>query len=524
VALDREYGIIGTQGYDDNHDPIGAAYIYEDFLPPLAPDSENYWEIVIGGDNDDSAKSIQPTQDGGYIVAGGTESFGAGGDIWVIKLDRYGNIIWQKSYGSSSGAKAWSIRETYDQNQIADGYIVGGGLLTCATAACADIWILKLNLDGTIAWQKSYDGGSTDGEAAIQQTADGGYIMVDLTLSFGTGDLDIWVLKLNSNGTIAWQKTYRGGSQEWSCHPDENFQQTLDGGYILVNATSSFGAGGKDIWVLKLTSDGSIDWQMTYGGSEDEEVESIRNTPDGGYIFMGKTESFGLSDESVWVVKLDSEGNVEWQNAYSEWDGYGEYEAESLIVTDDQEYIIGHSAGGGDWAMKLTSIGSIVWSKTFAYNTSIRSISHSLNGGYVAAGKAESYRIADVEDFWITHFDSNGDITGCDSVESKLPVYTATSATVQDTNITPMNTSAATSDTNAQVQDTNAQLTVVCGSPIPGDVNNDRNVTILDTIVAFQALNNITQPNVQLLADVNHDGRIDHAEAIYALQAAAMLR
>ncbi|MEF3167806.1 MAG: hypothetical protein K6360_00500 [Deltaproteobacteria bacterium] len=180
-------------------------------------------------------------------MAGKTWSFGAGGyDFWVIKLDANGNVAWQKTYGGTNTDEAWSIQQTTD-----GGYIVAGG--TGSFGAGGDLWVIKLDASGNVAWQKTYGGPRYEYATSIQQTSDGGYIVAGLTYSFGTGDADFWVLKLDASGNVTWQKTYGGPRYEYAT----SIQQTSDGGYIVAGGTGSFGAGS-DFWVIKLDANGEI--------------------------------------------------------------------------------------------------------------------------------------------------------------------------------------------------------------------------------------------------------------------------
>ena len=140
---------------------------------------------------------------------------------------------------------------------------------------------------------------------SIQQTSDGGYIVAGTT-SFGAGINDIWILKLDQTGTVSWQKTY-GGSGDDDAY---SIQQTTDGGYIVAGSTSSFGAGNYDMWILKLDQTGTVSWQKTYGGSGGDCAYSIQQTSDGGYIVAGYTTSFGAGNDDMWILKLDSNGNI----------------------------------------------------------------------------------------------------------------------------------------------------------------------------------------------------------------------
>jgi hypothetical protein len=187
---------------------------------------------------------------------------------------------WAATYGGVGIDRAHSIRQTMD-----GGYIVTGETGTFGDKEFPDIWVLKLKADGTVEWQKTYGGDRRDVALSIQQTGDGGYVAAGWTDSFGAGlgDWDSWVLKLRSDGTVEWQKTYGGGGSD-----DANsIQQTSDGGYIVAGGTESFGAGEADLWVLKLRPDGSIDpscdlvraTKISSGKDSDVAVKSPRIIP-----------------------------------------------------------------------------------------------------------------------------------------------------------------------------------------------------------------------------------------------------
>ncbi len=255
------------------------------------------WQRTYGGAGKDAAASIQQTSDGGYIVAGETMSFGADdSDIWVLKLDASGNVTWQRTYDIVLGG-ASSIQQTAD-----GGYIVAGG-------GYFSFLVLKLDASGNVAWQKIFSNRDFDAASSIQQTADGGYIVVGITAYFIPIDSDIWVLKLDASGNVTWERTYGGGLAKGSSWA-ESIQQTSDGGYIVAGRTNSFGAGGTDIWVLKLDASGNITWERTYGGAAIDDAYAIKQTSDGGYVVAGKTESFGAGGSDVWVLKLDANGEI----------------------------------------------------------------------------------------------------------------------------------------------------------------------------------------------------------------------
>lgn len=199
-------------------------------------------------------------------------------------------VTWAKTYGGSSTDSARSIQQTLD-----GGFILAGE--TSSFGSNTDVWVLKLDVNGNIGWQKSYGGNGVDIAHSIQQTSDGGYIIAGESNSFGGGDKDIWVLRLTSIGGIQWQKIYGANTTEDSAY---SVQQTSDGEFIIAGETIS---GRPDVWILKLDSRGAIQWEKTYGGIVNNSATSIRQTYDGGQIVAGTTTSFG-GNANFWVLKL----------------------------------------------------------------------------------------------------------------------------------------------------------------------------------------------------------------------------
>jgi len=406
-----------------------------------SPGSIDTFDRGYGGTENDRALSIQQTFDGGYVVAGLTASFGAGGpDVWVLKVNSAGTVQWQNTYGGTGDDAATSVQQTKD-----GGYIVAG-ITKSFGAGGADIWVLKLNdLLGTVQWQKTYGGTGDDAASSIQQTKDGGYIVAGLTMSFGAGDVDVWVLKLNSVGTIVWQKTYGGTGPDYV----SSVQQISDGGYVVAGWTWSSGAGGDDIWVLKLNSVGTIVWQKTYGGTGNDEATSVQQTKDGGYIVAGSTTSFGAGKNDFWVLKLNSAGTVQWQNTYG---GTENEVANSVQQTKDGGYIVAgttESFGAGEadlWVLKLSSAGTIAWQKTYGGNgdEEASSVRQTLNAGYVVAGYMNSFGAGSF-DFWVLKLDAMGDIGLCSLGKTSSGTSAASTATLQVTTVVPAtSTSTAT--------------------------------------------------------------------------------
>jgi hypothetical protein len=290
--------------------------------------SATYFAKTYGGTDLDWAYSVQQTSDGGYIVAGWTESFGAGyGDIFLIKTDANGNIIWAKTYGGTNWDEARSVQQTSD-----GGYIVAGRTRSFG-AGYEDIFLIKTDTNGNIIWAKTYGGINRDEAYSVQQTSDGGYIVAGWTDSWG----GILLIKTDTNGNVIWAKTY-WGNRAYSV------QQTSDGGYIVAGVTHPFSAGYDDAFLIKTDANGNIQWAKTYGGTYWDWASSVQQTSDGGYIVAGTTWSFGAGSYDIFLIKTDANGNIQWAKTYEVTVAY------SVQQTSDGGYIVagyGWSFGTG---------------------------------------------------------------------------------------------------------------------------------------------------------------------------------
>ena len=261
-----------------------------------------YWERKIGGVKQDIATCITQNPDYGFTVSGFTYSKGKGRrDIWVYKTNSAGKGQYNKTYGSLKKDGASSIITTTDEKNIVLGYTnsIGAGSL--------DFWVLALNQFGFLMWEKTYGGSDSDIGQCIIETNDKGYIMCGDTKSKGAGDWDIWVVKLKKDGNIEWQKTF---GKKYS-DKATTIVQTTDGGYVVCGSTVNKNTN-TDIYVIKIDAKGNLLWEKSFGGEFGEEANSICQTQDGGYAVAGYTESKGAGFSDFWVLKLDEKGSLVW--------------------------------------------------------------------------------------------------------------------------------------------------------------------------------------------------------------------
>ncbi|MGC8928857.1 MAG: hypothetical protein ACP5QK_13175 [Myxococcota bacterium] len=242
--------------------------------------------------------SVFEISDGGYIIAGRAEyyNFDHEYDYWFAKLNSSGDIEWLRTYEDGGQNYFTSIQGTKD-----GGYIISGTTFYI-DSNYGSILILKVKANGDIDWQKSYYGG---GASSIQQTRDGGYILAGNTNSFGAGGQDIWILKLRGDGNIEWQKTYGGSGLDHA----SSIQQTRDGGYVLVGTLATSSDCGMNLWILKLEKNGDIEWDKIFVGSGHRAY--IQQTSDEGYIVAWGTEPYGTDANDIWILKMKPDRTID---------------------------------------------------------------------------------------------------------------------------------------------------------------------------------------------------------------------
>jgi hypothetical protein len=311
------------------------------------------WSKTIGGNKWDCAYSIIGTKDGGLAIAGITKSFGAGDwDVFIVKLDANGNLLWSKTIGGNDSDEAYSIIETKD------GGLAIAGETNSFGDGKDDFFIVKLDANGNLLWSKTIGGEYFDYAKSIIETKDGGLAIAGRTKSFGAFSYDVFIVKLDVNGNLLWSKTIGGNKEDWA----NSIIETKDGGLAIAGETSSFGAGFNDVFIVKLDANGNLLWSKTIGGNK-EWANSIIETKDGGLAIAGRTESFGAGFSDVFIVKLDVNGNLLWSKTIG---GNKEDWANSIIETKDGGLAIAGStesfgAGKSDFfIIKLKSNGKFI--------------------------------------------------------------------------------------------------------------------------------------------------------------------
>ena len=281
------------------------------------------WGMTFGGEGSDWGNSVQQTDEGGYIIAGATQSFGAGlEDFYVIKVDPGGDVAWNRTFGGSSNDHGRSVQQTDDGGYIVTGYTRSFG------AGRADVYLVKIDAHGDLEWNRTYGGPENDDSYSVQQTSDGGYVVAGHTRSLGAGGEDVLLIKTDSEGHLQYNRTFGGPIGDFG----RSAQQASDGGYVIAGYTQSFGAGYGDVYLVRTDPDGNELWSRTYGGSELDLGSSVRQTVDGGYIIAGDTQSFGVGLTDVYLVLTDPEGHQLWNRTFG---GSDHDHCDAVIQTAD---------------------------------------------------------------------------------------------------------------------------------------------------------------------------------------------
>ncbi|QMU31039.1 T9SS type A sorting domain-containing protein [Adhaeribacter radiodurans] len=446
---------VGTPGWRI----LGATLLLNLLFMAEASAQNKLWDKTIGGNSDDYLSSVQPTRDGGFILGGfsysskkfdKSENNKGGYDYWIVKLKSDGSKEWDRTIGSSDWDYFRFVQQTSDGGYILGGHTYGGKSRDKSgfSKGGQDYWIVKLNAKGDKVWDKTLGGNDNEELQSLQQTKDGGYIILGNSNSSLSGDKsqaskggqDYWIVKLKADGSKAWDKTIGSNSYDQAT----SIQQTKNGGYIVTGVSSANisgdksqdSKGGDDFWVVSLNADGSKAWDRTIGGNNGDAPTAVRQTSDGGYIVGGYSSS-GISDDKTqaskgnndyWVVKLNADGSKEWDKTIGSngWDNLT-----GLQQNSDGSYILGGnsssgiggnktqiSKGGNDyWVVKLNTDGSIAWDKTIGGNSddNLSSILQLSDGNFLLGGFSYTSNNGDKSeknkggyDYWVVKLDNSG--------------------------------------------------------------------------------------------------------------------
>lgn len=341
ATTDGGYAILGfTQSNDgDVTDKQDESFDY--WVIKFDAQNSIEWQKTYGGSDDDRGREIIQTSDGGYAIIGTsasddfdvTENNGSQ-DFWIAKLDAFGNISWQKSFGFQGDDMGLSVIQTSDSGYLLTGVLdvtssngQGNTRINTTRHAGGDYWAIKLDISGNMQWTKYFGGNFTDTPEGVIETDNGDFIIaggsdsIDTDISSNKGTYDFWVIRIDSNGILAWEKSF-GGTQTEEARA---MVKASDGNIVIVGETRSNNIdvsgnkGAADFWIIKISPEGNLIWQKTLGGSGFDVARDISTTQDNGFLLTGSSRSSdgdvseNKGQNDVWIVKIDSNANIQWE-------------------------------------------------------------------------------------------------------------------------------------------------------------------------------------------------------------------
>tara|TARA_B110000914_G_scaffold226437_1_gene251427 strand:+ start:600 stop:2933 length:2334 start_codon:yes stop_codon:yes gene_type:complete len=441
----------------------------ESWLINIDEYGDRNWHTTYGGKKEDVGKEINSFSDGSFLLSNETQSFGKGGkDIWLIKIDSNGKIIWESTVGGKTDEYAGSTKLKSDKEIFISGHklmknkisfrsllflksnnknninafivklnykgkvvwqrdnfedekssvpfitVLGKSILIAGQKSTiyngnGDAWIALLNKDGEKVWEDSFGGRGADGGNDVLGTSDGGYISVGYTNAYGSGKNDVWIIKTDFNGEKQWSRVYGGKLDDYGWGVTESD----DGGYVIAGETFSFGSGQSDIYLLKIDSNGNMKWNTTFGGLAEDVAYSVVNSNDGGFIVAAQTKSYGKGGSDGMIVKFDSKGIKQWNRLFG---GKGLDYLKSITVDSLKGYILAggsRSFNDGDnqgWVLSVNNDGYLRWEKTYGDvgEDGFNMITRTKDGGFVAVGSSASFFSKGMKDVIMIKLDSAG--------------------------------------------------------------------------------------------------------------------
>jgi len=406
---------------------VGIPLLYEQL-------SKEAWINKLGETLDrgyqDWITKVQQTTDGGYIAIGITETYAIGGmDAWLIKTDSIGEEEWNKTWGGPYADIALGGQQTND-----GGYIMTGAT-TSLEGKGTDLWLIKTDSNGNEQWNKTFGFGGWiyDWALFVQQTSDDGYIITGSTMSYSAGDMDLWLIKTDSNGNEQWNKSFGGSLLDFGF-----VVRQIDDGYIITGGTNSFGTYGvHDAWLIKTDSNGNELWNKTYGDKKNDVSHDVWPTTEGGYIILGYTNSYGDNYRDFYLIKTDANGSEIWNKTYDgadivSWLEVIGYSSGMCVRQISDGYILlgttDASYGEGPLCIKMMKVdnnGNEKWNQTyggFSYDEGYW-FNETSDGGYIICGSTKSCETSTF-DGWLIKTDSKGNKQWDEVFPKDQPPYT----------------------------------------------------------------------------------------------------
>ena len=363
------------------------------------------FERAYGGSGDEDGNSVQQTADGGYIIAATTSSYGAGNtDMYLIKTDANGDTDWTRTVGGPAAEEASGACQTAD-----GGYVVAGQTLSFG-AGSADVYLVKLNALGETLWTRTFGDSFPNAGYSIVQTADSGFVIAGYSYTSAQNLNDALLIKTDRSGNKQWSKTYGDTLYEWA----SSVRQTPDGGYVFTGYKGSRTVSTRQVYVVKTNTAGDTAWTRTYGGAAEDRGFCVELTGDGGYVVAGITQSYGAGSRDFYLLRMNSAGDTIWTRTFG---ASGNDEGLSVARTNDNGFIVVGNTVPPDssdrdvYLVKVNASGDTEWTRTYDHSPGAdagNSVQTTSDGGIVIAGYTNSPSMD--HDVYLLKTDANGSL------------------------------------------------------------------------------------------------------------------
>lgn len=397
--------------------------------------SQSTFQKVYISDDGSQANDVIPLSQGGYAIAGWYDVQGLfSAEFYLVVIEATGDTLWTRTYGkqidTSSFVQNGSGNEGYQITQTQDGGFLFVGERHEIAGGTSDAYLVRTDAQGELMWARMYGGDDNEYAIGAVQDAKGNFIIGGFTETFGAGIRDMFLFKVTEGGDTLWTRTYGGESIDAAIE----MKSTSDGGFIMTGYTFSFGAGSSDVYVIRTDSSGQVLWQKTFGGTLNDIGHAIVETADGGFVIAGETESFGVGNRDIYLLRINADGDLQWSFAYGGMD----YEAANAVTLSQNGdiaiagYTRGDGAGAEDFLLLLTDDkGEMKWARTYGgpEDETAKAIITTPDDGFLMTGYARSFSTGGL-DVYLVRTDSMG-ISGCDQTVESFSTQNIT--TTEDT-------------------------------------------------------------------------------------------
>jgi hypothetical protein len=336
---------------------------------------------LFGGAGTEVGNAVRQLPDGGYIVVGYTSSYGAGAeDVYLVRTDPAGDTLWTRAIGGPGADFGWDILTARD-----DGYIIVG-FTNSFGAGGDDVYVIRTDAEGSALWTRTYGGSGDERAWAFHETSDGGYVIAAQTRSYGAGDWDLYLIRIEAAGDTVWTRTLGGPGIDRAFATEP----TRDGGSVFAGITSNDAAGPLDATLIRVDSAGDVVWAHSYGDEGSDIGHGVALAPDGGFLLVGYSDSFGAGNSDIYLVRTDSTGAALWTRTVG--DAGDDRAMMAAPMTGGGYAIAGYASGGAQyWSARLTAVseeGATLWNESFGSSGTDRGVmlQETADGAFIFTG------------------------------------------------------------------------------------------------------------------------------------------